>query len=44
VAGVIAAFILLIDPHSPIAVVGVFALITFHLVLGWKVYRLSMVA
>jgi hypothetical protein len=44
VAGAIAAFILLIDPHSPIAVVGVFALILFHLVLGWKVYRLSRTA
>jgi hypothetical protein len=44
VLGVVAATVLLIDPHSPIAVVGVFALIVFHLVLGWKVYRLSRVA
>jgi hypothetical protein len=29
---------------SPIGVVGVLALIIFHLVLGWKVYRLSRVA
>lgn len=42
VAGVVAASVLLVDPRSPIAVVGVFALIVFHLVLGWKVYRLSI--
>jgi hypothetical protein len=42
--GVVAAAVLLVDPHSPIAVVGFFALIIFHLVLGWKVYRLSRVA
>ena len=37
----VAACVLLVDPPSPIAVVGVFALIVFHLVLGWKVYSLS---
>lgn len=42
VAGVVAAAVLLVDPRSPIAVVGVFVLIVFHLVLGWKVYRLSL--
>lgn len=41
VAGVVAAAVLLVDPRSLVAVVGVFALIVFHLVLGWKVYRLS---
>lgn len=41
VIGVGAATVLLIDPLSLIAVVGFFALIAFHLVLGWKVYRLS---
>ena len=41
VAGVVAASVLLVDPLSPIAVVGVFALIIFHLVTGWKVYSLS---
>jgi hypothetical protein len=41
VAGVVAASVLLVDPHSPIAVVGIFALIIFHLVIGWKVYSLS---
>jgi hypothetical protein len=44
VFGVVAASILLVDPHSPIAVVGVFALIIFHFVLGWKLYRLSRAA
>ena len=39
--GIGAASGLLIDPLSPIAVVGFLALIVFHLVLGWKVYRLS---
>ncbi len=39
--GVVAASVLLVDPGSLVAVVGVFALIVFHLVLGWKVYRLS---
>ncbi len=41
VVGFIAAAFLLIDPLSPIAVVSVFALIAFHLVLGWKVHNLS---
>ncbi len=41
VAGVVAAAGILIDPRSLAAVVVVFALIIFHLVLGWKVYRLS---
>jgi hypothetical protein len=40
-AGAVAATVLLVDPRSPIAVVGVLALIVFHLVLGWRVYRLS---
>jgi hypothetical protein len=44
VVGVVAASVLLVDPLSPIAVVGVLALIVFHLVLGWKVYRLSRAA
>lgn len=41
VTGIGAASALLIDPLSPIAAVGFLALIVFHLVLGWKVYRLS---
>lgn len=32
---------LLIDPGSPIAAVSVLSLIAFHLVPGWKVYKLS---
>ena len=38
---VVAATVLLVDPLSPSAFVGVLALIVFHLVLGWKVYNLS---
>jgi len=41
VVGVVAASVLLVDPPSPVAILGVFALIVFHLVLGWKVYSLS---
>lgn len=41
VAGLAATSVLLVDPRSPIAVVGFLALIVFHLVLGWKVYSLS---
>jgi hypothetical protein len=41
VVGAVAASILLVDPLSPSAFIGVLALIVFHLVLGWKVYRLS---
>lgn len=41
VVGLAAASALLVDPLSPIAPVGVFALIVFNLVLGWKVYSLS---
>jgi hypothetical protein len=40
-SGVAAAIVLMIDPTSAIAVVGIFALIVFHLVLGWKVFTLS---
>jgi len=42
-AGVVAASVLLVDSASPVAFVGVLALIVFHLVLGWKTYKLSMV-
>ena len=41
--GVVAASVLLVDPLSPSAFVGVLALIVFHLVLGWKLYSLSRV-
>jgi hypothetical protein len=44
VAGVIAASLLLVDPASVLgSIVGIFALIGFHFVLGWKVHRLSRV-
>ena len=41
VIGVVAASVLLVDPHSPSAFVGVLSLIVFHLVVGWKLYSLS---
>jgi len=41
VAGLAAGTVVLVDPDSPAAALGVFALIGFHLVLGWKAYRLS---
>ena len=41
VMGAVAAIVLLIDPLSFVAVVGVLALIVFHLVAGSRVYRLS---
>ena len=44
VVGVVAASALLVDPLSLIVAVGFFALIVFHLVLGWKVHSLSRVA
>lgn len=39
-AGAAAAVVLLAMPESPIAAVGIFALIAFHLVLGWRTFRL----
>lgn len=39
--GVVAATVVLIDPLSPIVAVGIFALIIFNLILGWKIYTLS---
>lgn len=41
IVGAGAAVALLVDPLSFIAVIGMFALILFHLVVGWKLYRLS---
>jgi Domain of unknown function (DUF4386) len=41
VIGVVAASVLLVDPLSPSAFVGVLSLIVFHLVVGWKVYSVS---
>ena len=39
--GVAVAVVLLIDPLSPIAAVGFFALIAFNVAVGWKLYGLS---
>jgi uncharacterized membrane protein HdeD (DUF308 family) len=44
VIGIAAALVFIIDPPSPIAALGVLALIVFHLAVGWKVYRLSRAA
>ena len=41
ILGLSAATVMLVDPLSPVAALGVFALIGFHLVAGWKTYRLS---
>lgn len=41
VTGIGAASAFVIDPRSPIIGVCFLALIVFHLVLGWKLYRLS---
>jgi Domain of unknown function (DUF4386) len=41
VVGIVAASVLVVDPLSPSAFIGVLALITFHLVVGWKVYSFS---
>ena len=38
VIGAAAAIVLLVDPLSPIAVVGFLALIAFHFVVGWRLY------
>jgi hypothetical protein len=40
VIGIVAASVVLIEV-SEIAAIGMFALIIFHLVTGWKLYRLS---
>jgi hypothetical protein len=42
VAGAIAAVVLLAVPESTVAAVGIFALIAFHLVLGWRTFRLPV--
>lgn len=42
--GITAASVALVDPSSAVTAIGIFALIIFHLVLGWKVYSLSRIA
>jgi hypothetical protein len=44
VVGLAAAMVMLVDPLSAAAALGVFALIGFHLVAGWKTYRLATAA
>ena len=41
VVGLAAATVMLVDPLSAVAALGIFALIGFHLIAGWKAYRLS---
>lgn len=45
VVGLAAATVMLVDPLSAVAAaLGLFALVVFHLVAGWKTYRLSTTA
>jgi hypothetical protein len=44
VVALAAATVMLVDPRSAAAALGLFALIGFHLVAGWKTYRLSTTA
>jgi len=44
VLGLAAGMVMLVDPLSAVAALGVFALIGFHLLGGWKTYRLSTTA
>jgi hypothetical protein len=39
--GIAAAVVLLVDPLSPVAVIGFLALIAFNVVVGWRLYSLS---
>jgi hypothetical protein len=41
VVGLVATTVFLVDPPSSVIAFGVLGLIVFHLVLGWKLYRLS---
>jgi hypothetical protein len=41
VVGLAAATVMLADPFSAVAALGVFALIGFHVIAGWKTCRLS---
>jgi hypothetical protein len=41
VIGLAVAVVLLVDPLSPIAAIGFFALIAFHVATGWRLYALS---
>jgi len=39
-AGVVAGYVAMVDPSSPVPAVGFLALTVFSLALGWKIYRL----
>jgi Domain of unknown function (DUF4386) len=39
-----ASAVMLVDPATPAAALAVFALIGFHLLLGWRTYRVSRLA
>jgi hypothetical protein len=41
--GLAAGTVVLLDPASLVAALGIFALIGFHIVVGWRTYRLSTV-
>jgi hypothetical protein len=41
VIGTVSAVVVLADPGSPVASLGVFGLIAFHLVIGWRTCALS---
>ena len=41
VLGLAAGVVMLVDPLSALAAIGVLALIAFHLIAGWKTFRLS---
>ena len=41
IVGLVAGVVVLIDPQSLFAALGIFALIVVHLILGWRLYRLS---
>ena len=44
IVGLAAATVMLVEPLSPVAALGIFALIGFHFIAGWKTYRLSRIA
>ena len=41
VVALLAGLVVLVDPLSLLAALAVFALIAFHIIVGWKTYRLS---
>lgn len=43
-AGVLAAIAVLVNPQSSLAAIGIFSLIIFHIVLGWRVFRAGKAA